>query len=414
MRLFTSFLFALGLLSAHAPLCGQEERIDSLRLNRTEVNKQLLHGVKMAAPIVGAGFLQTLNNQYVRELRFAYYPRFRHRYDDYLQFVPLAGQLGLRLAGVRGVTDNLLQMASADAVASLTMLALTSAIKYTARVERPDGSSRNSFPSGHTTMAFTSAELLNIEYGDRFPWLRPISYTVATATGVGRLLNNRHWIGDVVTGAGLGILSAHFGYWATDLLFGRSRRNHIPSPLFPREGFLLYLPIESGTLHTKRGAEWYAVSRAFGLGVEYTPPSFPLFLQAQAQLALHRIYRHSKTGEELGAELKGLRLQLGLGKDFSIWEDFGLNVSTHARLMRYVGQDVVRPEEIQRVTVPRWRIGMGIELAPHWQFTRHLGIRVPCGVDYFPSSLRFMPLGGEEVRLRGLSYYLSASLEVHL
>ena len=43
MRLFTSFLFALGLLSAHAPLCGQEERIDSLRLNRTEVNKQLLH-----------------------------------------------------------------------------------------------------------------------------------------------------------------------------------------------------------------------------------------------------------------------------------------------------------------------------------------------------------------------------------
>ena len=255
MRLFTSFLFALGLLSAHAPLCGQEERIDSLRLNRTEVNKQLLHGVKMAAPIVGAGFLQTLNNQYVRELRFAYYPRFRHRYDDYLQFVPLAGQLGLRLAGVRGVTDNLLQMASADAIASLTMLALTSAIKYTARVERPDGSSRNSFPSGHTTMAFTSAELLNIEYGDRFPWLRPISYTVATATGVGRLLNNRHWIGDVVTGAGLGILSAHFGYWATDLLFGRSRRNHTPSPLFPREGFLLYLPIESGTLHTKRGAE---------------------------------------------------------------------------------------------------------------------------------------------------------------
>ena len=72
MRLFTSFLFALGLLSAHAPLCGQEERIDSLRLNRTEVNKQLLHGVKMAAPIVGAGFLQTLNNQYVRELRFTY------------------------------------------------------------------------------------------------------------------------------------------------------------------------------------------------------------------------------------------------------------------------------------------------------------------------------------------------------
>lgn len=33
-------------------------------------------------------------------------------------------------------------------------------IKYTAQVDRPDKSARNSFPSGHTAVAFMGAEFL--------------------------------------------------------------------------------------------------------------------------------------------------------------------------------------------------------------------------------------------------------------
>ena len=38
------------------------------------------------------------------------------------------------------------------------------------------------------------------------PWYAVGGYAVATFTGVMRVLNNRHWISDVLSGAGIGIL----------------------------------------------------------------------------------------------------------------------------------------------------------------------------------------------------------------
>jgi len=37
-------------------------------------------------------------------------------------------------------------------------------------------------------------------------------FTLASGIGVFRILNNRHWISDVLTGAGLGILSVELSY----------------------------------------------------------------------------------------------------------------------------------------------------------------------------------------------------------
>ena len=44
-------------------------------------------------------------------------------------------------------------------------------------------------------------------------------YGVATATGVMRVLNNRHWVSDVMSGAGIGIMSTELGYALSDILF---------------------------------------------------------------------------------------------------------------------------------------------------------------------------------------------------
>jgi hypothetical protein len=85
---------------------------------------------------------------------------------------------------------------------------------------RPDGSTANSWPSGHTATSFVGATILHKEYGlTRSPWYSVAGYGVATATGVMRVLNNRHWISDVMSGAGIGILSAELGYALCDLLF---------------------------------------------------------------------------------------------------------------------------------------------------------------------------------------------------
>ena len=85
---------------------------------------------------------------------------------------------------------------------------------------RPDGTSANSWPSGHTATAFVGATILHKEYGlTRSPWFSVLGYGTATATGVMRVLNNRHWISDVLSGAGIGIMSAELAYAFSDLLF---------------------------------------------------------------------------------------------------------------------------------------------------------------------------------------------------
>ncbi|WP_262493995.1 phosphatase PAP2 family protein [Maribacter ulvicola] len=38
-------------------------------------------------------------------------------------------------------------------------------------------------------------------------------YAIATLTGYYRIVNNRHWLSDVIGGAGIGILSTKLAYW---------------------------------------------------------------------------------------------------------------------------------------------------------------------------------------------------------
>ena len=51
------------------------------------------------------------------------------------------------------------------------------------------------------------------EYKDVSPWYGTAGYALATTTGILRMYNNRHWLRDVVAGAGFGILSTKAAYW---------------------------------------------------------------------------------------------------------------------------------------------------------------------------------------------------------
>ena len=144
---------------------------------------------------------------------------FKTGIDDYLQFFGPTAVVGLKLAGVEGRSDWPRLLASA-ALSYGIMAGFVNGIKYTAKEMRPDGSTANSWPSGHTATAFVGATLLHKEYGlTRSPWYSVAGYGLATATGVMRVLNNRHWVSDVMSGAGIGILSTELGYAVGDLLF---------------------------------------------------------------------------------------------------------------------------------------------------------------------------------------------------
>lgn len=99
----------------------------------------------------------------------------------------------------------------------------------------------DSFPSGHTAVAFALAESVNLTTRSRWaPW---ITYPTATLVGWSRVHDDVHWASDVVAGAALGVWTAH----KTHVLFfsGAPRPSHLDVGFFLPSG-------EPGLLLTAR------------------------------------------------------------------------------------------------------------------------------------------------------------------
>jgi membrane-associated phospholipid phosphatase len=147
----------------------------------------------------------------VRDARNRYVPNFSNHIDDYTQYMPAAGVFALNLAGKKGL-NHLSRAAINWGAGMLIMSAMVHSVKYASKVMRPDNTSANSFPSGHTATAFMNASFLNKEFGCRNAAYGIAGYTMGALTGIGRSLNNRHWISDILAGAGIGILSTELAY----------------------------------------------------------------------------------------------------------------------------------------------------------------------------------------------------------
>jgi membrane-associated phospholipid phosphatase len=148
-------------------------------------------------------------------------PQFSTSIDNYLKWVPLYSVFVLDAFGVQ--TKNDLKKQIKLVVASETIQSIvTNPLKKMVKEVRPGASlHHNSFPSGHAATSFAGAEILRIEMKDCHPMLCYGGYAVATATGILRLYNNRHWFSDVVAGALIGILSARLAY---RIFSGKNRR----------------------------------------------------------------------------------------------------------------------------------------------------------------------------------------------
>jgi len=139
------------------------------------------------------------------------FPGFYSPADNYLQFAPAAAVFGLSAGGVKG-KHTLGEQLILYAGSMLVSEGIATGLKYSTHILRPDNSAYNSFPSGHTTSAFTGAELLNQEYGSSSVLYPILGYGAASATGMMRLMNNRHWLSDVLVGAGIGMISTKLVY----------------------------------------------------------------------------------------------------------------------------------------------------------------------------------------------------------
>ncbi|QES87746.1 phosphatase PAP2 family protein [Rhizosphaericola mali] len=136
----------------------------------------------------------------------------KNNLDDYTRYLPAAMVYGLNAFGVNG-KHNFKERTILFATSQIILGATTLSAKHFAHEERPDQSNDYSFPSGHAAMAFANAQFLFREYHDSNFWLSLAGYPIAIFTGTYRIINDKHWVGDVVAGAGFGILSTEAAYW---------------------------------------------------------------------------------------------------------------------------------------------------------------------------------------------------------
>jgi len=173
----------------------------------------------VAAPFIFAGTVLFNPAKRFQNLRNEFAPNFNNTASDYFQYVPTLALYGIKISGVKG-RSSWKRVVTTNAISAVIMSALVNGIKYTVQETRPYGSDNNSFPSGHTALAFMSANMIHHEYGlTRSPWYSIGAYSVATATAIMRVLNNQHYIHDVAMGAGIGILSTELGYLLSDIIF---------------------------------------------------------------------------------------------------------------------------------------------------------------------------------------------------
>ncbi|MBK5722293.1 phosphatase PAP2 family protein [Dysgonomonas sp. Marseille-P4677] len=224
------FLFIFAILFSSAFLYSQNLYppliIDSSYYKPAKKDTFWKHTIAPAV-FVGLSVTSWEADDNVRTIRNRYTPDFRSTLDNYTQYAPVATVFALKAAGVKG-RNKIGRSAINWGGGMLIMGGLVNGLKYSTKVMRPDGSTKNSFPSGHTATAFMNATFMHKEYGHINPLYSVLGYSMATYTGVSRSLNNRHWLSDILAGAGIGILSTELSYLIIDQFYKNKGDFFIP------------------------------------------------------------------------------------------------------------------------------------------------------------------------------------------
>ena len=185
---------------------GQTALPDSTRSRQKKLS---LRSQIAPAAIIAAGI--AVSGHPAKEKLQDLFPRTQTKIDNYLQWTP---DLILYTADVftGKHRNNVFNQTKYLVISQLATSGIVQFLKYTTKITRPNGGT-HSFPSGHTSNAFTEATVLYHEFSESSMPVALSGYAVASATGVLRVTNNRHWVPDVLVGAGIGILVANLVYY---------------------------------------------------------------------------------------------------------------------------------------------------------------------------------------------------------
>lgn len=189
---------------------------DSITVKLDQKQKPFLKQSIIPLSLIGSGLIINYSNgaigkENLQEEIIKAFPDVNTDLDDFLLFVPTLTMYTADLLKVESKNDAFTQT-KILVISAIATNAITFGLKHITNETRPNGEDDLSFPSGHTSNAFMMATVLFHEFKETKPVLAYSGFVFASATGALRVLNNAHWVSDVLVGAGIGII-------VTDLVY---------------------------------------------------------------------------------------------------------------------------------------------------------------------------------------------------
>jgi hypothetical protein len=177
-------------------------------------NTKLPKAIIVPAVLIGTGLIlngSDIEHRLRTNIRERIGNDYKCKIDDYTQFAPLVELYAFDISGVK-TKNHWFDQTKYLIISNALTIAIIQGMKHIILKTRPDGSAY-SFPSGHTSFAFTNATVLYNEFKNSSPFIAYSGYFFASTTGTFRILNDKHWLSDVLTGAGIGIIIANLVYY---------------------------------------------------------------------------------------------------------------------------------------------------------------------------------------------------------
>jgi hypothetical protein len=182
---------------------------EELSIQSTSASKQIILPIFLMIGAISLNEIQTKQSiQYEFDQIFK---GVKTKLDDYTPFLPVCQMYGYDMLKYK-TRHNSWNKTKFLAISQIISTGIVLAMKKTFSIQRPDQSDFNSFPSGHTAVAFVSSQVLYNEYAFTNKYLAYSGLIGSISTATLRILNNRHWLPDVLMGAGIGILTTNLVY----------------------------------------------------------------------------------------------------------------------------------------------------------------------------------------------------------
>jgi len=250
MRKLTVFIFLIGIyLMAIAPAQAQNDSIVFVPATTISSKKRPVFLKQLILPgalvITGAWFNKRHFEKSInKNVTFTVGHNFHTEIDDYLRYAPIAEMYAADAIGLKA-KNHWFDQTKNLAISIIITDFITAKLKKATNKTRPNGGElAHSFPSSHTSLAFTNATVLYEEFIDTNPTFAYSGYGFAVATGSLRLMNNAHWLSDVMVGAAIGMVVTKFVYLLDPIIKWnpfKNSKNIIILPKADYEGYGLIL-----------------------------------------------------------------------------------------------------------------------------------------------------------------------------